>query len=76
MVSWYLSIFGGFEKFSKNNSGKIWRGQKKVVPLHSLSEKNEGAKSSFCESAKERVLWQDLHKQEVVVQEASERSLG
>ena len=71
-----MSILGGFEKKSENISGKIWQGQKKVVPLHSLSEKNEGAKSSFCESEEERVLWQDLHKQEVVVQEASERSLG
>ena len=53
-TSWYLSIFGGFEKFSKNNSGKIWQGQKKIVPLHSLSEKNEGVKSSFCESARRK----------------------
>ena len=47
-----MSISGGFEKISKNISGKIWQGQKNVVPLHSLSEKNEGVKSSSCGNAK------------------------
>ena len=51
-------------------------GSKKSSTFALAFRKNEGVKSSFCESAKERVLWQDLHKQEVVVQEASERSLG
>ena len=38
--------------------------------------RKNGCKTPVGREHKTRVLWQDLHKQEVVVQEASERSLG
>ena len=58
--------------FSEKKAWKIWWNQEKAVPLHSLSGKRY--QTPLERRQKERVLWQDLHKQKVVVQEASEET--